>query len=102
MSAVGKVLKLGAAGIAILLLAGGGFYAYAGIKNDAYMARTYQAHQQEVAIPFPLSEAELSALRAERALPVDAAARPADPATPRPRRPTQACRPWTRLKASTS
>lgn len=82
MSTLGKVAKFGGAGLALLVLAGGGFYVNAGMKNEAYMAKTYEAHTQEIPVPFPLNNAEMSALRAERTPPVDPAAPPVDPNAP--------------------
>lgn len=48
-----------------LLVVGGGF-AYATSARDATLAKTYAVHDHAVAVPFPLSEAELEELREQR------------------------------------
>lgn len=52
--------------VAIVAVAGGGF-AWGKSVSAARLARSYVVHQVDFPIPFPLSPAELDALRAERA-----------------------------------
>jgi mono/diheme cytochrome c family protein len=91
MSGVWKKFGTGlGALLGLVVVGGGGVYAWAGSAADAYFARTYDAPAHDIPIPFPLSEAEIAALRAERtastppegAPPTDGTLRPADGAPP--------------------
>ncbi len=81
-------LKIGlgvvVAGVALFGLAGAGGWMWAGSKVDAVLAATWETHEVDFPIPFPLSEAEIAELRetrraelAARAV-ADAAAAPAE------------------------
>ncbi len=65
---LGKGLGVMALGLVVI---GAGGYVWAGHAADAYLARTYEAHRQGFPIPFPLTEAEIAQLRAERSPPDD-------------------------------
>lgn len=78
-----KILKILGGGLIALVLAGCGFYVWAGSASSAVMAKHYTVHRVELPSPMPLTTAEVDALRAEKlaalvsAAPVDGAA-PAD------------------------
>lgn len=85
-STLGTIGKVVGGVIVVLGVVAAGGYVWAGSASDAYLAKTYEVHRQELPVPFPLSEAEVAALRAERAAalpPVDPAA-PVDPTQPPP------------------
>ena len=85
-STLGTIGKVVGGVIVVLGVVVAGGYGWAGSASDAYLAKTYEVHRQDLPVPFPLSEAEVAALRAERAAalpPVDPAA-PVDPTQPPP------------------
>ncbi|MBK6577978.1 MAG: hypothetical protein IPG17_17610 [Sandaracinaceae bacterium] len=58
-----RVLKILGATLLVLMLAAGGFYGWATITTQATLTQTFTAHDVDIPVPFPLSEAELEALR---------------------------------------
>jgi mono/diheme cytochrome c family protein len=56
------VLKVIGSLVAVLVLAAGGFYVWAGVRVSALLARTIPTHTVDFAVPFPLNDAELAAL----------------------------------------
>ncbi|MBM4364744.1 MAG: c-type cytochrome [Deltaproteobacteria bacterium] len=69
---------------AVLVVAGGGGYFWAQRTAEATLARVFDTHRVDFPIPFPLGEAEIEALRAERlaAMPAPDAAVTVDPGAP--------------------
>ena len=61
-----RVLKILGATLLVLMLAAGGFYGWATITTQATLTQTFTAHDVDIPVPFPLSEAELEALREAR------------------------------------
>lgn len=61
-----RMLKVAAALVGLVLLSGMGSFFWAKTKADARLARTYETHHHDFPIPFPLTDAELAELRAER------------------------------------
>jgi mono/diheme cytochrome c family protein len=66
-----KILKIVGVGLAVLILAGLGFYAWVAISAKRRLSRTYAAHTVAFPLPFPLTSEEV---RRER-LTANAAAR---------------------------
>ena len=58
-----KVLKIVGTGLAVLILAGLGFYAWAATGVKGKLSRTYVTHTVEFPIPFPLSPEEVGRKR---------------------------------------
>lgn len=73
------VLKVVGALIALVLLAAGVAYGWAKSAASARLDKSYVTHQVDFPIPFPLNEAELNELRAEKAKALPADAPGADP-----------------------
>ncbi len=69
---------------AVLVASGGGFYLWAKSAADATLARTFDTHKVDFPIPFPLTDAEVEALRAEKlaSMPAPDPTAPVDPAAP--------------------
>ena len=68
---MGKIVKGLLGLVVVVLLLAGGAYAWATMTVSSTLAQTYEAHSVEFAVPFPLTEAEVDAIRAEHpALPV--------------------------------
>lgn len=72
------LLKVVGALLLLVSLSGAASFFWAKSKANARLTRTFETHRHDFPIPFPLSDAELAELRAEKAkaLPADA-----DPAT---------------------
>lgn len=82
MSLVRTAVKVAGGFIGVVLLAAGGGYLWASTAASSTMAMTYETHRVEFPIPFPLTAAELEALRVEAVAalpPPDPAAPPVDP-----------------------
>ena len=77
MSMARTMAKVSAGIVGLLVLVGGGGFLWAKSASAERLSRTYVTHRVDIPVPFPLSEEELAALRAEKA-----AAAPADPAAP--------------------
>lgn len=80
-----KYVRIGGAvvggGAVVLAVGAGGGWMWATSARDAYMSKRWEVpYKAEFPIPFPLDDAELAALRAERATTLAAVAPPADPA----------------------
>lgn len=89
------LLKVVGALVALLLVVAIGGYAWARSTSSAIMAKHYETHKVDFPIPFPLTDAEIAQLRAERTPkpapdavptaatpPADGAAAPAPPPDP--------------------
>ncbi|MCK6503419.1 c-type cytochrome [Myxococcota bacterium] len=77
MSKLLKGLGLGAGGLVLLV---GGGAAWVEVTSSQRSARTYETHRGDFPVPFPLTEAEVAALRAEREATLAAQAPPTEPA----------------------
>lgn len=64
------------------LVGGLGFYGWASMTASAKMERTFALHSVDFPIPFPLTEAELAELRAEKSASLVALSPSADPVAP--------------------
>lgn len=88
MASTGRtVLKLVGGLLVALIVAAVAGYLWAKSATAARLAKTYETHRVDFPIPFPLSESELEALRAERraaAPPAPVPAPAGDPAAPAP------------------
>ncbi|MBX3270557.1 MAG: c-type cytochrome [Sandaracinaceae bacterium] len=80
MERLKKVGKVVGVIVLVLLVAGGSGYAWASWKSASMMEVTYEAHDVDFPVPFPLTEEELAALRAERTPPAAPDAANADAA----------------------
>ncbi len=56
---LGKVLKVFGGLVALFLVAGGGFYLWAGSSSAGLMERSVEVHDGPFPVPFPLTEAEV-------------------------------------------
>lgn len=77
MSMARTALKVSAGLLALVVLGAGGGFLWAQGAAGERLARSYETHRVDFPVPFPLSEEEVAALRAEKA----AALPPADPST---------------------
>lgn len=66
--------------VGAIAVGAGGFYAWAVSAAESILARTYEVHRQDFPIPFPLTEAEVAELRAQKLAELGATAASADPA----------------------
>ena len=57
-----KLLKTAGVLVAILFLAGAGVYIWASIATNRVLAQTFETHQVDFPIPFPIDPAEVSAM----------------------------------------
>jgi hypothetical protein len=65
---MGSTIAKGAAGLLVLaLVGGGGAVLWASSARDAVMAKTWEIKPADFPVPFPLTEDEVAALRAEKA-----------------------------------
>lgn len=71
------LLKLLGALVVLVSLSGVASFAWAQSKAKARLSRTYETHRHDFPIPFPLSDAELAELRAEKAKALPPGADPA-------------------------
>jgi mono/diheme cytochrome c family protein len=69
-----KLVVGGGAVVALALLAGIGGFSWASMAGTAELDRTYEVHDPEIPMPWPLSEAELDVLRAEKRAAMEAEA----------------------------
>jgi len=77
-----RKVAMGVGGLgALVVVGGGGFYAWAVSAAQAKIDVIYDVHRADFPIPFPLTETELGALRAER---LASAPPPTDPKAPPP------------------
>ncbi|MCA9534340.1 MAG: c-type cytochrome [Myxococcales bacterium] len=76
-----RALKVVGVVALLLVVAGGGLFGWASLTVSASLGRTLTAHEVDIPVPFPLSEAELSALRQERLAERAAAGEPSPDAT---------------------
>jgi mono/diheme cytochrome c family protein len=53
--------------VALLVLAAGGLLMWAGAATESRLAQTFEAHEVDFPVPFPLTDEELAQLRAETA-----------------------------------
>jgi hypothetical protein len=67
MGALGKVLKVAGLGLGGVVALAAGFVGYAKHWSDASFAEKVEVPDHDLPIPFPLSQEEVAALRAERA-----------------------------------
>jgi mono/diheme cytochrome c family protein len=80
---MGKALKIIGGGVGVLALAAGGTFLWARSAADAALHQPVEAHRVDFPIPFPLSDDEVAALRADASTPpADAAVASADDAVP--------------------
>lgn len=76
------MLKILGAVVGLVVVGAGSFFGWANMEVADKLGRTPEAHSEGFPIPYPLSKAEVAALRAERQAAVAAAAPAADEATP--------------------
>lgn len=76
MSKMRTLFKGLAGGVGVLAIGAGGFYAWADHRFDTAMATPYPLHDVQIPVPWPLTEAEVAALRAEKAASLTALAPP--------------------------
>ncbi|MBE2249989.1 MAG: c-type cytochrome [Myxococcus sp.] len=67
-----KLVRGLAAVLVVLLVVGGAAYAWARSAATTRLTKKFETHRAGFPVPFPLTEAELAGLRAERAAPADA------------------------------
>lgn len=63
---VSGLLMLGGGGVVALLAVGGGVYFWATSATHTALHTTYETHEVDFPVPFPLSDEELAELRAEK------------------------------------
>ena len=64
---IGRKVAIGVGGLlGLLVVGGGGVYLWASSAAVTKLAATHDVHQVDFPIPFPLTDAELATLRAER------------------------------------
>lgn len=61
-----RVLKFLGATLLLLVLAAGAFFGWATVTTRGVLEQTFTAHEVDFPVPFPLTEAELNALREQR------------------------------------
>lgn len=83
MSRMRTGLMVLGAGVGLVGVLAGGGWLWATSTRDARSAQTFETHRVEIPVPFPLTEAEVAQLRAEKATQIAAAAPPADPKAPK-------------------
>jgi mono/diheme cytochrome c family protein len=66
--------------LGVLLVATLGLYGWASSKTSSMFEETYEAHAVDLAIPFPLTDAEIAELRAQRAAEMAPAEAESEPA----------------------
>ncbi len=79
---IGRKVAIGVGSVfGLLVVAGGGVYLWASSAAGSKLAATHEVHRVDFPIPFPLTDAELATLRAERGAIAsqNAAARGKDP-----------------------
>ncbi len=74
------VMKVAGGLVALVALAAAGTFVWADSASEDALTKTYATHEVDFPIPFPLTEAEITQLRAERAASAALGDAPADPA----------------------
>jgi mono/diheme cytochrome c family protein len=73
-----KMMIGGASLLGLLLVGGGGVYAWAGTAARSKLAATHDVHRVDFPIPFPLTESELAEIRAAREAPASTRGAPGE------------------------